>query len=374
MSKIRSNFLMINKWIYNKSVIPFHYKNCLTEVPISLNQTIPLKKYNNYFSEITISYKSIFYTIFFIFLTFPAISSDAFINYYKYVNEAEKYISQKEYYKSTICYDSAFNIAILQQIDPMARDIHNSIISSYIIKNNILLKKYLNLMIKYKCLNPKYYKTKIFKNIITKQNFLKIDSSYKFKNNHIVNKLINNKVEIDQKIRTKNNYINEKTKIKEVDSLTYLSFMDYVLKNGFPSEKLVIDYPNNEPSYYILLRHWFQQNFQIDSLTLYAVKNLYLRNINYAELKDLSQGRFLKPSDYAITIFIKYKRNIKQIKFTETEILSINNNRNNIGLDTVNEYVEKVACFKNTKYFYYNIGKSLSVFKGSNAKIIYDSL
>jgi hypothetical protein len=320
---------------------------------VKKKQEVNMKKITNKL----LSHKVLIICLFFLLFFNTFALSSKFLEYSKYTNHAELNIMEGRFKEALLLYDSAF--VLFQQ--PLAKDIHNAIICSEKIKNEQLLKKYLDLMIETKSLHPSYYTKEGLNKYLSKEKKQEIKKKFSDKAKNEAYIFIQKLSKQDQAIRTQKNYTVNRHLIAEVDEFTFKEYQNY-FGNSFPGEDLVINFPCAQREDFILFWHWSQIGY--DGMLLEElVEELKFVNVSFAYLNEQRKGTQFYKSKYALVAQTSTKRVITPIHRSQWEIAEIDKNRAKIGLDSYDEYVKKVDFFKKNKEFCYETSYYLIIFK-----------
>ncbi|MDR2836350.1 MAG: hypothetical protein LBV69_09220 [Bacteroidales bacterium] len=359
----------IKKILKKGSTVPLYF--------ITVHKCEKLKNTNQKYNKKYVSYKVL--TIVFAILSgFNSFSQDdIFLNYYENVNIAEMNIVNKKLDSAIYFYDLAFPLTE----KPMVKDIHNALMCAVSIKNNSKTQDYLE-KITLKNLNPNYYKRYKLTKYLTKNQFKNIKERYKRKINSYVYQFLDSLQNEDQKIRTQENYLKFHYKIIATDTSNYNCYIKFLENNDFPDESQTINYPNQQRIDNILFHHWFQtthwfqmQKNNVDSLIIKQIKEFNIANYHYANFYDIRNGSFVGKPNYGMVFFVKYKHNVKLLNFSKEDLIQINKNRKDLGLDTRENSIIKTSFFDKSKIFIFqNYGQTIIFSGGKTAEEQFNSL
>ena len=322
-----------------------------SSVPLFLMQMDVKKKQEVNVRRITnklLSYKVLITCLIFLLFSNTFALNSNFLEYSKNTNHAELNIMEGKLQEALLFYDSAF--ILFQQ--PLSKDIHNAIICSKKIKDEQMMKKYLDLMITTKTLHPNYYKKEGLSKYLSKEKKQEIKKKYSDKIRNEAYIFIQKLSKQDQAIRTSKNYTVNRHLINEVDSLTLKKYLNY-FGDSFPGENLVINYPCTKREDFVLFWHWSQAGRDVMLLLKELVEELKFVNVDFAYLDEQRHGSQLYKSKYALVAQTSTKRKTTPINRSQEEIVEIDKNRAKIGLDSYDEYVKKIDFFKKNKEFCY---------------------
>ena len=282
-------------------------------------------------------------TVLFLFLFSKTYAlSDRFLNYCKHTNHAELNIMDDKLQQAVTCYDSAFSL----YSKPLAKDIHNAIVCAKKTGDEQKIKKYLDLMITTKSMNPKYYNYERLLKYLSKKEKESIKKKYTDKIKSDAYLFVQKTIKKDQLSHS------GKLFISGVDYITFKEYQNY-FGNSFPGEDMMIPFPCAARIDGILYTHWFQGHFDVVSMTEKLVEDLQYLNLHYAFQYEETKGTNFDKSKYGLVIMLNINGKITPIKRSAEEIEAINKNRMQIGLDSYEEYVRKVEFFKKHTEFCY---------------------
>ena len=115
-------------------------------------------------------------------------------------------------------------------------------------------------------------------------------------------------------------------------------------------------------SFYILVGHWFQQNFKVQEDFLRLVQIGRFPPEVYADLVDIMNGSMMYKSQFGTLTEVKYSNKIKNIKRNTDDLNTINENRAEIGLPIFSEYLTNLQYFKKDRKFIYYRASLITLF------------
>jgi len=316
--------------------------------------------------------KIIVFTTILISLRFITLGQENYLQYHKNIALIEHAILEKKYNEAILSYNILFN----SFKHPFVKDIYNAAICAILNNQDSLSMIYLKRLAE-RGIEEKYIKNKNFKTLKKNKNYKIFISEYdsiqknavKFIDNKYI-KSIDSMLIQDQLYRNKRNaYSNFNDKIKEIDSLNCKKLYEILKQDSLGKRYYIVKTPfglrNYEPEY-IIIRHAYQsKNFILSDILYNCLIKGTINPYNYAELEDKKSNYEKATGKYGIVVFCKIQNQEREIYYSPEKIDEFNSNRKSIGLESFEDYKEKILLHeKNETPFIFMIYEGYVIFRG----------
>ena len=301
-----------------------------------------------------------------LFLTF-AVSANLYsqnrIEYFYLRNKAEVQIVRSNYDSALVLYQKAFDMKGYIH----SRDLFNAAICAAKTpqKNRDLGIKYLEMLSHNGVAKHTMYKS-CFKPLRKGDLWKKTKKTFKrnIKNarslwNDSLKLVLKKLVKRDQEFRLKpGSYSVYGDTILYLDSLNIEELKKIISIYGYPNEQIIGKKRHlaKNLNHYVIIRHYYQnKGFEMSKILYNEVKKGNLSPRVFCELEDKKNTEINNHDKYGTVIF--FNLNGKEIKqnYSAKEIKTFNKNRRELGLESIEEYIEKIIFMRKNTPFDFNI-------------------
>ncbi len=283
-------------------------------------------------------------------------------------------IVHQKFTQAQVLYDSAFVL----EAKKFSKDYYNALVCSIINKDVSKTEKYIHVLLERGTLIESIKNDTLINSVVHLPFWTKIENTYPAVRKQITKKLnyplakeLEFLVARDQHMRGRpGSYKVWGDTIRTLDVLNYDRLATIFKTNGFPDESLIgNENPRAELPYYVILRHWLgdSKDCQCEDFLKKAVLEGNFHAKYYAWIRDYEySGRHKSVDDFGVTLFYEVDGKLYPDKPSEKQKVIINTNRASIGLESLDDYQQKVLYERNDKRFVFANTSSIATMYFTN--------
>ena len=288
-------------------------------------------------------------TLLLLFITFIFFSSKAqlkYIDYHTVISKAENHILEKKYKEAFQLYDSVFKIYPKR----FSKDLYNASICAARSNQSDNAAEYLMELSNYGysplIINKITFKSKnsTVKWRAFKRGYKKnLKKKFKERNQNNDYLFFEELFRRDQFFRMKKgSYSVYGDTINLIDSINMSELKQYILLNGYPTDKVLMPDFGSNSRLYIIVRHAYQnKDYTLSEMLFDEVKKGNLHPYIFAELEDKKYSSQKIGDKYCVLTYFKIEGKIIERKLNSDKIKDYNVNRASIGLESLEIYKKK---------------------------------